>query len=149
MPSPAEIEVEEWPAPNVSYVALGALAEARQAAGLPQGTNAVAAAGQDLVRIGLMADVPDQPVARRVEHVVQRDGELDHAEAGAEMAAGHRDRVDQLLPELVRQLLQRAVFKRAQILGLADPVEQRRGTIGAHSLYPADFWEWVERSTRS
>ena len=64
----------------------------------------VAPAGQDLVRIGLVADVPDQPVVRRVEDVVQGHGELDHAQAGAEMPAGHRDRVDRLLPQLGRQL---------------------------------------------
>ena len=51
-----------------------------------------------------MADVPDQPVARRVEHVVQGDGQLDDAEAGAEMAAGDRDRVDGLRAQLVGDL---------------------------------------------
>ena len=40
--------------------ALGALGEAGEAAALAQRADAVAAAGQDLVRIGLMADVPDQ-----------------------------------------------------------------------------------------
>ena len=64
----------------------------------------VAPAGQDLVRVGLVADVPDQPVVRRVEDVVQGHGQLDHAQPGAEMPAGHRDRVDRLLPQLGRQL---------------------------------------------
>ena len=71
--------------------ALRALGEAGQAAALAQGADAVAPAGEDLVRIGLVADVPDQAVLRRVEDVVQRDGQLDHAQAGAEMAAGDRD----------------------------------------------------------
>ncbi len=84
-------------------LALGALAEARQAAGLTQRADAVAAAGQDLVRVGLMADIPNQLVGRGVEHMMERDGELDHAEAGAEMAAGHRDRGDQLLSQLLRR----------------------------------------------
>ena len=44
-----------------------------------QRVHLVAAAGQDLVRVGLMADVPDNPVTRRVEHVVQRNGQLDRA----------------------------------------------------------------------
>ena len=86
--------------------ALGALGEAGQAAALAQGADAVAPAGQDLVRIGLVADIPDQPVARRVEDLMQRDGQLDHAEPGAEMAAGHRHRVDRLLAQLVRELAQ-------------------------------------------
>ncbi len=86
--------------------ALGALGEAGQPAALAQRADAVAPAGEDLVRIGLMADVPDQPVARRVEHVVQRHRQLDHAEPGAEMAAGDRDRVDRLGAQLVGELAQ-------------------------------------------
>ena len=86
--------------------ALGALGEAGQPVLLAQRADAVAAAGQDLVRIGLVADVPDQPVVRRVEDVVQRDGQLDDAEPGAQMAAGVRDGVDQLSAQLVRQLRQ-------------------------------------------
>ena len=84
--------------------ALGALGETGQAAALAQRADAVAAIGEDLVRIGLMADVPDQPVGRRVENVVQRDRQFDDAEAGAEMAAGDSDSVDGLLAQFVRDL---------------------------------------------
>ena len=42
--------------------------------------HALAPAGEDLVRIGLVADVPDHAVVRRVEDVVQRDRQLDRAE---------------------------------------------------------------------
>ena len=59
--------------------ALRALGEARQAVRLAQGADPVAAAGEDLVRVGLVAHVPDQPVARRVEHVMQRHRQLDDA----------------------------------------------------------------------
>jgi hypothetical protein len=52
------------------------------------------------------ADVPDQPIALRVEHVVHGDGQFDHAQAGAEMSAGHGDCVDRLLAQFVRQLPQ-------------------------------------------
>ena len=81
MPRPAEIEVEECAAPNGSYSLSAALGEAGQAAALAQGADAVAAPGEDLVRIGLVADVPDQPVARGVEVLVQGNGQLDDAEA--------------------------------------------------------------------
>ena len=40
----------------------------------------VAPPGQNLVRVSLMADVPDQPVVRRVEGVVHRHGQLDRAQ---------------------------------------------------------------------
>ena len=76
--------------------ALAALGEAGQAAFLAKRADAVAAAGQDLVRIGLVADVPDQPIFRRVEDVVQGDGQFDDAQPGAEMAAGDRHCIDKL-----------------------------------------------------
>ena len=96
-------------------LALRPLGEAGQAAALPQRADAVAASGQDLVRIGLMADVPDQPVARGVEDIVQRHRQLDHAQPGAQMAAGHRDRIDRLGPQLIRQLPELVGFQLPQI----------------------------------
>src|SRR3546814_11963690 len=60
-------------------VALAALGEARKAAAGPQGPDPVAAPGDDLVRIALVADVPHDLVARRVEHIMQRGGQLDDA----------------------------------------------------------------------
>jgi hypothetical protein len=86
--------------------ALAPAREAREAAALAQRADALAPAGQDLVRIGLVADVPDQPVARRVEEIVERDRQLDDAEPRPEMAAGDGDRVDRLGPELVGELLE-------------------------------------------
>ena len=51
--------------------ALRALGETRKAAALADGADAVAAAGQDLVRVRLVADIPDQPGVRGVEHVME------------------------------------------------------------------------------
>ena len=106
---------------------------------MPPGWRSVrmrgAPAGQDLVRVGLVADVPDQPVVRRVEDVVQGHGQLDHAQPGAEMPAGHRDRVDRLLPQLGRQLRQAGTAEAAQVAGLVDLVEERgRGHWKRNSL---------------
>ena len=61
--------------------ALGAPGEAGKAAAHAQGADAVAPAGDDLVRIALVADVPDQPVAGRIEHIMERHRQLDHAKA--------------------------------------------------------------------
>ena len=106
--------------------AFGALGEAGQAVAHPQRADAVAAAGEDLVGIGLMADVPDQAVPRRVEHVVQGDRELDDAEPGAEMAAGDRDRIDRLGAQLVRDLPKLALFEPAQVIGGVDLIQEGR-----------------------
>src|SRR5687768_17724944 len=51
----------------------------------------ISTAGEDLVAVRLVAHVPDQPVDRRVEDVVQRDGELDRAQVRGQVPAG-RDR---------------------------------------------------------
>ena len=45
------------------------------------------ASGEHLVRVALMRDVEDDLVTRGVEHAMQRDGELDDAKIGGQMAA--------------------------------------------------------------
>ncbi len=105
--------------------ALGALGEAGKPVLLAQRADAVAPPGEDLVRIGLVADIPDQPVVGRVEHVVQRHGQFDHAEPGAEMAAGLGNGVDQLGAQLLGNLRQFVFRQLAQVGRKADAVEQR------------------------
>jgi hypothetical protein len=68
--------------------ALVALAETGKTSGLADRAHATTTTGQDLVGIGLMTYVPDQPVVRRIEDMMQRNSELDYAKACAEMAAG-------------------------------------------------------------
>jgi hypothetical protein len=53
---------------------LGAFGEAADAVLETQRAEAVAPAGEDLVGIGLMPDIPDDLVARGVEDAVQGDG---------------------------------------------------------------------------
>jgi len=57
---------------------------------------------------------------------VQRHGQLDDAEAGAEMTAGNRHRVDQLGAQLVGELPQILLGQPAQIGGISIRFEQRR-----------------------
>ena len=71
---------------------LGPARVARQAAGLAQVVELVAPAGDDLVDVGLVAGVPQDDVAGRVEHPVHGERELDHAEVGAEVTAVGRRR---------------------------------------------------------
>jgi len=84
-------------------LALGATREGRDAVLLAQGFHALATTGEDLVRIRLMTDVPYQPVIRGVEDVMQRDGQLDDAQAGTEMPTGLADRVEQFQAQLIGQ----------------------------------------------
>ena len=101
MPSAALIEVLEWPTPKVSYSLSPRVGKGARPSLCLMVLQPVAAAGQHLVRVGLVADVPDQPVVGRVEDVVQRDREFDRAEAGGEVAAHLADGVDQEFAQLV------------------------------------------------
>ncbi len=86
--------------------ALRPLGETGQPVLLAQRPDAVAPPGQDLVRIGLVPDIPDQAVIRRVEHGMDRHGQLDHAKPGPKMPARHRNRADRFLAQLIGDLLQ-------------------------------------------
>ena len=80
---------------------LGPRRVARQAAGLAEPLEAVPTTGDELVHVGLVAGVPHDGVAGRVEDPVQRQGELDRPEVGAEVPAVAGDRLDQHRPDLV------------------------------------------------
>ncbi len=116
------------------------LGETGKPAALTQGADAVAPAGQNLVRIALVAHVEHQPVIRRVEHIVDRRRQLDNAKARPQMPARHRNRVDHFRPQFIGELAQLALFKLAQIGWVIDGVEQRRFYgHGATPRYCCDF----------
>ena len=130
MPSPAEIEVEEWPAPKASYSLSSRLQKPESPPGWRRVRMRLTATGQDLVGIGLMTYVPHQPVVRRIEDMMQRDCELDHAKACAEMASSGRHSVDHHLPHLARELFQLGIGESAQIGRRVDAVKQGSRILG-------------------
>ncbi len=83
--------------------ALGARGEAAEAAGLADRGEAVAAAGEKLVRVRLVADVPEDLVLGRVVDVVEGDGQLDDAEVWGEVAADLGDGVEDACAHLAGQ----------------------------------------------
>ena len=95
-----------------------------EAAVLLDGVQQLAATGEHLVRVRLMADVPHQPVVGRIENVMQRHGQLDRAQAGGEVAAAGRDALNQELPQLIRHGGQLGGRQAPQILGHVDGFEQ-------------------------
>jgi hypothetical protein len=60
--------------------ALGAAREATDAAQLAERPEALEAAREQLVRVGLVAGIPHDVVARAVEESVEGHGDLDHFE---------------------------------------------------------------------
>jgi len=69
-------------------LALGAQHEAVQAARLPDGLKALAPPGKQFVNIGLMADVENKLVRRRIKDVVHGQRKLHHAEVRPQVTAG-------------------------------------------------------------
>src|SRR5690606_34984825 len=105
-----------------AFIALG---EARKPALLAQRTDAVASTRQNLVRIGLMADVKDQAGVGRIENVMQGERQLYDAKTRTQMAARLRDGVDQLGPQLSRKLRQLRFIELLQVGRNFDPIKER------------------------
>jgi hypothetical protein len=99
-------------------------AEGRQAAVLADRRQLIAAAGEDLVRVGLVADVPQHLVARGVQQRVDGHRQLAGAEVGAEVPPDLPHRVDQQLADLLRDLLQLVLRESVEVLRAVDVVEE-------------------------
>ena len=81
------------------------------------------AAGEHLVRIGLMRDVEDDFVVRGLEDAVQGDGQLDRGEVGASVPADRRGALDDCRAHLVREGRERGGGEGTDALGRVDVLE--------------------------
>ncbi len=106
---------------------LGPSREPADAVELAQRAEALQPAGQQLVRVGLVAGVPHDPVARRLEQPVQRDRQLDDAERRAEVTAGVRHGLHDRVADLDGQLRELDLVEPAQVGGLLDGRQDRHG----------------------
>ena len=100
----------------------GAHRKTGAAVGLAKPPELFFSAGDDFVGVCLMADVPDDLVARRVEDIMKRQHQLGHAEAGADMAAVFGTAADNEFPDFRAELFQLAGRQLPQILRGIDPV---------------------------
>ncbi len=117
-------------------LALGTLGETGQPVLLSQRADAVAAAGQDLVRIALVADIEDQPVMRGIENLVNGNRELDHTETRAQVPAGARNGIDHLGAQFSGEFRHLLVVDGFQIGRNMNRIEKRRMGIFAHAVAP-------------
>jgi hypothetical protein len=78
------------------------------------------------VDIGLMSGVEDDRVAGTVEDPVHRDGEFDHAEVRAQVAAASRHGADQHLTNLRAQAREVLGTEIAQVGRSGDLLEQHK-----------------------
>ena len=82
--------------------------------------------GEQLVRISLMGDVEDERVGRRVEHPVECEGQLDHPQIGADVAAVLCGDKDDLRPNFGCELCELRRGQALHVRGLLNGVEQTR-----------------------
>ena len=102
---------------------LAAHREAGESAALADRAEALAAAGQNLVDVRLMADVPHQLVRRKVEHAMERERELDDAEVGSQVAAVDGTRADEKVANLAREDVNLVAPEALDVLGRVDPLD--------------------------
>src|SRR5207244_12291173 len=124
------------PGPELVVRTLAAPQEPGQATRLAQRRQAIVPAGEDLPGVALMAHVPHDLVAGRVEAVPQRHGQLDYAQAGADVTAGLRDDVDQPAAHLVRERLELVARQALDVRRTYDRLKERHGALSsAHSVW--------------
>ena len=82
---------------------------------LPQTVHLRTAPSQNLVRIALVTHVPDQLVARRVKHRVDRHTQFHHTKAGAQMPTRLAYGADHLTAQLGRKPRQLRIGHLSQI----------------------------------
>ena len=64
----------------------------------------IATSRENLMRVGLMAYVPNQAVVRRIERVMKRDCQFNGAERSSRMPTHTGHRFQNILPDLVGDL---------------------------------------------
>ena len=104
--------------------ALGADGEAADAVFGPVGPEGLAAAGQDLMGIGLVADVEDDLVGGRVVDVMEGRDDFHGAEARCEVAGVFRAAADHVIPDLGAEHLQVRHGEALEVGGAVDPVQK-------------------------
>ena len=97
---------------------------------LADGAEPVAAPGEQLVNVNLVADVPDKFVLGRIEDAMEGDGEFHHAQIGSEMAAAFGETINQLGPDFAGELLQ---LGHRELFNLLRPVHHVQ--VSTHILF--------------
>ena len=99
--------------------------KAGDAAFLAQLRHSRFTAGEYLVSVGLVANVPHQTIIGRIENVVQSDSQFDGAEIRRKMSAGGGHRFNDEFAQFLGKRRQIASIELAQIGWVVDLVEER------------------------
>jgi len=84
--------------------ALAAFGETADSPILADAVKSLTPAGDDLVGVGLMADIPDDLVLRGIQDMMEGEGQFDHAERWGKVAPGLAGGLNNIVADLPRQL---------------------------------------------
>ena len=110
-------------------IAFSAAGETSKTTALADRRHALTAACENFMRIGLMADIPDQRVARCVKDIMKCNREFDHAEPGAQMTARLCDGFNHAGAHLFGHALELGLGKFSKVGRALNPFEQRCGCL--------------------
>ena len=110
--------------------------EAGEAAALANGGKAVASSGQYLMHVGLVADVPNEPVGGKIEHAVQRQRQLDDAQVRREVAAVDGTRSNEQLANLTCQDVHLVALEALHVRRRVDALDDHWPVIRIPSAMP-------------
>src|SRR5437660_3426095 len=97
-----------------------------EAADMAHMFKTVEPAGKYFVPIALVTHIHHEAVARRVEHAMQRNRQLNYPEIRPEMTASLRKDFDQFIADFLRELWQILFAKGLDVGGRTDSVQQTR-----------------------
>ena len=83
----------------------------------------IPASGQYLVSVSLVSDVPDNPVVRGVENIVQGNGQFNRSETGTQVSGIFRKYIYNVLTQLCTYLAQFFGRQLTQILRIINDVQ--------------------------
>jgi hypothetical protein len=93
------------PRPKVVKGAFFAVEIARHPILLPEGMEMVVATRNELMGIGLVADIPDHLIAIQIQRLIECSGQFDDPKARAEVSTAGCHRFQMLITNLMGNLL--------------------------------------------
>ncbi len=111
--------------PGAELVVLGlrTYEESRDPSELAKRIEALTTTGEHLVHVRLVAGVPHDLVAGRLEHAMQRDAELDRAEARRYVSPGLLHALHRVLADLPTKFQELVLMKGAQVAWMVHALE--------------------------
>ena len=85
---------------------------------LTQGVKGAVSAGDQLVRICLMTDIPDHTVLVQIKGLIQGKGQFNNAQTRAEMPAAVGNNLEMAFSDLFRNVLELCNREPMQLIGM-------------------------------